>query len=58
MLLDILLHFAIGLAGAGATWAVRSACRHTGILPHPRWQLPLVLILVLVEAVFSVWLVG
>jgi F0F1-type ATP synthase membrane subunit c/vacuolar-type H+-ATPase subunit K len=58
MLIDLALHFFIGLAGAGAGWGVRSLCTHKGLLPHPRMQVPVILVLIMVEAYFSVLLVG
>lgn len=57
MFLGVLLHFVLGVMFAGTGWLVRSACIHEGVLPH-RWQLPLTLALILVEAYFSVLLVG
>lgn len=58
MLEDILIHFVIGLLAAATTWTVRSMCHHKGLLPHPRWQLPLTVFLVAVEAVVTVQIVG
>jgi F0F1-type ATP synthase membrane subunit c/vacuolar-type H+-ATPase subunit K len=58
MFFDLLLHFLIGLAGASAGWGVRSLCQHKGLLPHPRMQVPIILVLIMVEAYFSVLLVG
>jgi hypothetical protein len=37
---------------------VRSLCQHKGLLPHPRMQVPIILVLIMVEAYFSVLLVG
>jgi hypothetical protein len=55
---DVFLHLLIGLVASSATWGVARFCTHKGLLPHPRLQIPIVLVLVYIEAVVSVWLVG
>ena len=55
---DILIHFAIGMLAALTTWGIRSACHHRGLFPHPRWQVPLIVLSVAFEAVVTVNLVG
>lgn len=47
---DLLLHWAAGMLFAGTGWAVRSACSHRGLLPHPVGQVSLTAALVAVEA--------
>ena len=44
------LHFLIGVVGLTTGWGVRSACKHTGLIPHWRWQVPLAIALVCLEA--------
>ena len=58
MLPDILVHFLIGLLGAGTGFLVRGACRHNGWLPHPRAQIALTMTLVAIEAAATVPLIG
>jgi hypothetical protein len=55
---DVVIHFIIGLVGLGTGWGIRAACAHTGLVPHPKWQVPLALVLVLAEAIIGVRIAG
>lgn len=53
-----LMHVAIGLIFAGTGAAILKVCNHKGFVPHPKWQIPLVVASVMVEAAVMVPIVG
>jgi hypothetical protein len=53
-----LAHILMGLVFAATGWGVRSLCQHKGLLPHPKWQVPITVLLVVLEAIVTVPLVG
>jgi hypothetical protein len=51
-------HFAVGLLFLVTGWLIRSTCEHRGILPHPRQQIALAVLLCLLETLVVVPLIG
>lgn len=52
------LHVVIGLIFAGTGAAILKVCNHRGFIPHPKWQVPLVIASVMLEAAVMVPIVG